>query len=90
MCTRCTLDVIKKRRCVSLATTFVFDEKSKNPPKPSESMAAPLRVLQDTARRVAKICTECKIVLDEEEYVDAFRTEMMGVAFEWVSLLRGV
>jgi len=70
-------------QCVSLATTFVFDEKSKNPPKPSESMAAPLRVLQDTARRVAKICTECKIVLDEEEYVDAFRTEMMGVAFEW-------
>lgn len=68
---------------VSLVTCFVFDEKSKDPPAPSEEMATPLRAMQDTARRIAKICIECKIELNEEDYVESFRTELMQIAYAW-------
>ena len=70
-------------QCVALATCFVFDEKSDDPPKASEALAPALRALQDTARRIAKVYTECKIPIDEEEYVMSFRTEMMGIAYAW-------
>eukprot|EP01052_Picozoa_sp_SAG31_P021822 SAG31_NODE_1706_length_7491_cov_1.948593_7_plen_126_part_00 len=36
-----------------------------------------------TARRVARVKTEAKLVLDEEEYVASFSPAMMKVAYEW-------
>ena len=49
----------------------------------TEALAPALRALQDTARRIAKVYIECKIPIDEEEYVTSFRTEMMGIAYAW-------
>jgi ATP-dependent RNA helicase DOB1 len=68
---------------VALVTCFVFDEKSKDAPPPAEAMAESLRALQDTARRVAKVSIECKIELNEEDYVESFRIELMAIAFAW-------
>ena len=68
---------------VSLVTCFVFDEKSKDPPPPSEEMETPLRAMQDTARRIAKIRIDCKIELNEEEFVESFRVELMDIAYRW-------
>ncbi len=39
--------------------------------------------LQDTARRIAKVCIECKIALDEEEYVQSFKSSLMDVVHAW-------
>lgn len=47
----------------------------------------PFAVRQDTARRIAKVYSECKITIDEEEYVNSFRTEMMAIGYAWVSRL---
>lgn len=69
--------------CVALVTCFVFDENSDDPPKPPAPLASALRVLQDTARRVAKVCVESKLQVDEEEYVKGFKTEMMQIGFAW-------
>lgn len=38
---------------------------------------------QDTARRIAKITAECKLPIDEENYVDSFKPHMMDVVNAW-------
>jgi ATP-dependent RNA helicase DOB1 len=48
-----------------------------------EELAQPLRVLQETARRIAKVSTESGIALVEEEYVQTFKVEMMDVVMQW-------
>lgn len=48
-----------------------------------EELASPLRVLQETARRIAKVSTESGIALVEEEYVQTFKVEMMDVVLQW-------
>lgn len=42
-----------------------------------------MRVLQDTARRIAKISNECKLEIDEEEYVARFKVGLMEVVYAW-------
>lgn len=46
-------------------------------------MQAPVRQLKETARKVAKVTIECGIVLDEEEYVGQFHTDMVNAMFQW-------
>lgn len=70
-------------QCCALATCFVFDEKSDDPPRATKEMEGALQALQDTARRLCKVYVECKLPVDEEEYVQGFRTEMMAIAFAW-------
>lgn len=48
-----------------------------------EDLAGPLRVLQETARRIAKVSNESKIAVVEDEYVQSFRVEMMPVVLAW-------
>jgi ATP-dependent RNA helicase DOB1 len=46
-------------------------------------LEAPFKLLQETARRIAKISIESKIELNEEEYVQKFTSTMMPVAYDW-------
>jgi ATP-dependent RNA helicase DOB1 len=48
-----------------------------------EELAAPLRVLQETARRIAKVSNESGIALVEDEYVQSFKVEMMDAVLQW-------
>ena len=41
--------------------------------------------MRDTARRIAKVCQDAKIVLDEEEFVEQFRPDLMEVTYAWSS-----
>lgn len=52
----------------------------------SEELAAPLRVMRDTARRIARVCIEAKMDMDEEEYVQSFRTGLMDVVYAWAKV----
>jgi superfamily II RNA helicase len=40
-------------------------------------------ILQGTAKRIAKVCTECKLEIDEEKYVEQFGPGMMDVVYNW-------
>lgn len=80
--------------------------------KLSEELAAPLRQLQEIAKRIAGVCREAKlfsnsasntsssgagattggaagmgindgIIMDEKEYVQSFRVEMMDAVLQW-------
>ena len=43
-------------------------------------------MLQDSARRIARVTTEAKIELDEEQYVESFRPHIMDVVHAWSSV----
>lgn len=46
-------------------------------------MAAPLRVMQEIARRIAKVSKESKLAFDEDEYVSSFKVELMDAVVQW-------
>ncbi|KAL1408467.1 ATP-dependent RNA helicase mtr4 [Vanrija albida] len=70
-------------QCAALLSCFVFQEKSEAKVKIKEDLAAPLRVMQETARRIAKVSNESKIALVEDEYVQSFKVEMMEAVLQW-------
>ena len=39
--------------------------------------------MQESARRIAKVCQESKLPVDEDQYVGQFRHELMDVVFAW-------
>ncbi|KAL7647877.1 UNVERIFIED_CONTAM: hypothetical protein RMT77_001487 [Armadillidium vulgare] len=67
----------------SLLSTFVCDEKSSEMPQLSEELSGPLRAMQDLARRIAKICHESKLEINEELYVEQFKPYLMDIVFDW-------
>ncbi|KAJ2701862.1 ATP-dependent RNA helicase mtr4 [Coemansia sp. IMI 203386] len=69
---------------VSLLSCFAFREKTNNdPPKLKEELAGPLRIMQESARQIAQISNECKLSVNEDEYVDSFKSELMDVVNAW-------
>ncbi|KAJ3069771.1 Exosome RNA helicase MTR4, partial [Rhizoclosmatium hyalinum] len=69
---------------VALLSCFCFTEKNeKNPAKLSEELETPLKMLQQHARKIAQVSIESKIVMDEEEYIQSFRPELMEVVLAW-------
>jgi ATP-dependent RNA helicase DOB1 len=39
--------------------------------------------MQENARRIAKVCRECKLPVVEEEYVQSFKVELMDAVMQW-------
>ncbi|KAI0985107.1 hypothetical protein GJ496_004905 [Pomphorhynchus laevis] len=69
----------------ALLSCFVFQERHQEFPRLQGDLASTLRVMQDTARRVARVTSECKIEIDEEKYVDSLKPYMMDVVSAWTS-----
>ncbi|KAG0266345.1 ATP-dependent RNA helicase mtr4 [Mortierella polycephala] len=70
---------------VALLSCFVFQEKTDAVPALREELATPLRLMQEAARKIAKVSQDCKLTLDEEEYVQSFRSELMDVVYAWAN-----
>ncbi|KAF8128420.1 antiviral helicase [Boletus edulis] len=70
-------------QCAGLLSCFVFTEKSEQQTKLTEELAAPLRVMQELARRIAKVSQESKLPLVEDEYVQSFKVELMEAVVQW-------
>ncbi|GFT23490.1 exosome RNA helicase MTR4 [Nephila pilipes] len=68
---------------IALLSCFVFQEKSNEMPKLTEELSGPLRLMQETARRIAKVSKECKLEIDLEKYVDSFKPNLMDVVHSW-------
>ncbi|XP_076033636.1 exosome RNA helicase Mtr4 [Oratosquilla oratoria] len=69
----------------ALLSTFVCDEKSSDMPKLGEELSGPLRQMQDMARRIARVSHECKLEINEDEYVEQFKPFLMDVVYDWCS-----
>ncbi|ETW75423.1 hypothetical protein HETIRDRAFT_67679 [Heterobasidion irregulare TC 32-1] len=76
-------NTLSPEHSAGLLSCFVFAEKSTQPTKLKEELAAPLRVMQEIARRIAKVSKESKLPVVEEEYVSSFKVELMDAVVQW-------
>ena len=72
-------------QCAALLSTFVFQEKTDATSKLGEELAGPLRHMQDSARRIARVSLDSKLPVDEEEYVQSFRPDLMDIVASWAA-----
>ncbi|TFY60200.1 hypothetical protein EVJ58_g5300 [Rhodofomes roseus] len=74
---------LSPEQCAGLLSCFVFTEKSEQVTKLKEELAAPLRVMQEIARRIAKVSKESKLPINEDDYVKSFKVELMDSVVQW-------
>ena len=70
-------------QCAAALSCFIFEEKSNEAPQLKEELAKPYREIQAQARTVAKISMESKVVVNEDEYLQTFKFELMEVVYAW-------
>jgi ATP-dependent RNA helicase DOB1 len=68
--------------CAAVLSCFIFEEKSQCPPL-KEELSKPFREIQAQARIIAKVSSESKLAINEEEYVQSFKYELMEVVLAW-------
>ena len=69
----------------AVLSVFVFEEKVPDQQRPtlSEELTRLLREIQRQAKIIAKVSIESKMAVNEEEYVQSFKWELMPVMFAW-------
>uniref|UniRef100_A0A8C5TDW8 Exosome RNA helicase MTR4 n=1 Tax=Malurus cyaneus samueli TaxID=2593467 RepID=A0A8C5TDW8_9PASS len=72
-------------QAAALLSCFVFQENSSEMPKLTEQLAGPLRQMQECAKRIAKVSAEAKLEIDEENYLNSFRPNLMDVVYTWAN-----
>ena len=70
-------------QCAAVLSCFVFEEKAKDDGQLREELAKPLREIQRQARIIAKVSQESKLPLNEDEYVQSFKPQLMNVIYDW-------
>ena len=68
--------------CAAVLSCFIFEEKA-DAPTLKDELAKPFREIQAQARIIAKISQESKLQLNEEEYVQGFKYQLMEVVYAW-------
>jgi ATP-dependent RNA helicase DOB1 len=76
---------LSPEQCAAVMSCFVFEEKVKDMPVLTEDLARPLREIQTQARTIAKVSAESKLPVNEEEYVQSFKWQLMPVMFAWAT-----
>ena len=72
---------------VALLSCFCLHAKtSMMPPVLREELAAPLRMMQESARSIVRVEKESKLEVDEQEYVDKFKSDLMDVVHAWAKV----
>ncbi|EMC97713.1 hypothetical protein BAUCODRAFT_147755 [Baudoinia panamericana UAMH 10762] len=70
-------------QCAAALSCFIFEEKSNETPTLKDELAKVFREIREQARQVAKVSSESKVVVNEEEYLQSFKCELMEVVFAW-------
>lgn len=70
-------------QCSAALSCFIFEEKSNETPALKEELSKPYREIQAQARIIAKISQESKLPVNEDEYVDGFKYQLMEVVYRW-------
>ena len=68
--------------CASVLSCFIFEEKAECPAL-KEELAKPYREIQAKARIISKVSQESKLALNEDEYVQGFKYQLMEVVYAW-------
>lgn len=70
-------------QCAACLSCFIFEEKSNEQRALKEELEKPFRDIQKQVRIIAKISQESKLTVNEEEYLNSFKFELMEVVFAW-------
>jgi len=76
---------LSPEQCAAVLSCFVFEERVKEAPSMSEELQKPLREIQRQARIIAKVSSESKLPVNEEEYVEGFKWQLMPVIYAWAN-----
>ena len=68
--------------CAAVLTVFICDERTESEPL-KEELAKPYREIQAQARILAKVSQESKLDVNEDEYVQSLKWQLMEVVYEW-------
>ncbi|KAL8798020.1 MAG: hypothetical protein Q9182_007019 [Xanthomendoza sp. 2 TL-2023] len=68
--------------CAAVLSCFIFEEKAESPAL-KEELAKPYREVQAKARMIAKVSQESKLPVNEEEYLQTFKYQLMEVVYSW-------
>lgn len=68
--------------CAAVLSVFIFDEKV-DTQNLREELAKPYREIQAQARVIAKVSQESKLDVNEEEYVQSLKWQLMETVYEW-------
>ena len=71
--------------CAAVMSCFVFEERVNESPTLTEDMSRALREIQRQARVIAKVSIESKLTLNEEEYVQSFKWQLMPAIYAWAT-----
>lgn len=80
-----TFNDLTAEQTVAVLSCFVHKEGSKDKAKYRAEFNTAIRQLQTTARNVCRVCNEVKLLMDEEEYVESFNTQLLEVTYAWAS-----
>jgi ATP-dependent RNA helicase DOB1 len=69
--------------CAAVLSVFVFEDKVNEAQPLKEELAKPLREIQAQARIIAKVSQESKLPVNEDEYVQGFKWQLMEVMYAW-------
>lgn len=71
-------------QCAAILSCFVLQERVEvKQPLKDDALTNPLKIMNNIARRIAKVSQESKMPVVEEEYVASFRSELMDVVYSW-------
>ncbi|XP_029024555.1 exosome RNA helicase MTR4 [Betta splendens] len=76
---------LSAEQATALLSCFVFQENASEMPKLTEQLAAPLRQMQECAKRIAKVSADAKLEVDEETYLSQFKPHLMDVVYAWAN-----
>jgi ATP-dependent RNA helicase DOB1 len=68
--------------CAAVLSCFIFDEKVEAQAL-KEDLQKPYREIQAKARIIAKVSQECKLDVNEEEYVTSLKWQLMETVYTW-------
>lgn len=68
--------------CASVLSVFIFDERVETTAL-REELAKPYREVQAQARVIAKVSQESKLDVNEEEYIQSLKWQLMETVYEW-------
>ncbi|KAK4242215.1 rRNA-processing arch domain-containing protein [Achaetomium macrosporum] len=70
--------------CASVLSVFIFDEKVETQAL-KEELAKPFREIQAQARIIAKVSAESKLEVNEDEYVQSLKWQLMETVLAWAN-----
>jgi ATP-dependent RNA helicase DOB1 len=69
--------------CAAVLSVFIFEEKSQKEDPLKPELEKPFKEILAQAKILARVSSESKIAINEQEYVSSFKPELMNVVFAW-------